>query len=122
MTAYLSAADLLEIASVAGLGEVRDLGLLDAAARRPQAIIVGIEAYPGLDEKAAALIDSIVGHRPLASGNEQLGWLAAVVFYGLNGVDLVADDATAHRLLANSASGEADYSATAAALAAMRGA
>ncbi|MBM7502462.1 prophage maintenance system killer protein [Brachybacterium muris] len=32
-------------------------------------------------------------------GNERLGWLAVVVFYGLNGVDLEAPDDDAYDLV-----------------------
>ena len=52
----------------------------------------GQEAYPGLDHKAAALLDSVVGNHPLVDGNKRLGWLGVVVFYGLNDVDLDAPD------------------------------
>lgn len=43
------------------LGEmaVRDLGLLAAAAERPQASVFGQDAYPTLAERAAALMHSL---------------------------------------------------------------
>ena len=50
----------------------------------------GQEAYPSLDDKAAALLDTVVGNHPLVDGNRRLGWLGVVVFYGLNDVDLDA--------------------------------
>ncbi|HEY0698119.1 MAG TPA: Fic family protein, partial [Micromonospora sp.] len=87
MIVYLDSADLLMIASSVVEGDlvVRDAGLLDAAAYRPQATMLGAEAYPTLWLKAAALLDSIVRTRPLVEGNWRLAWVAVVTFCDLNG-------------------------------------
>ena len=85
----LDADDLLALASGL-LGDpvpVRDAGLLGAAAARPLATIGGVDAYPDLWHKAAALLQSIVKNHPLIDGNKRLGWLATAVFLELNGVD-----------------------------------
>jgi death-on-curing protein len=86
LTEYLDAADLLMIATTVGGGDLvlRDPGLLDAAAYRPRASVLGAEAYPTLWLKAAALMDSIVRTRPLAEGNWRLAWLAVVTFCDLD--------------------------------------
>jgi death-on-curing protein len=65
---------------------IRDVGLLGAAAARPQTTAFGRDAYPHLVDKAAALLQSIVNNHPLVVGNERLGWLAAAVFLEINGV------------------------------------
>ncbi|MGD3149560.1 type II toxin-antitoxin system death-on-curing family toxin [Tsukamurella tyrosinosolvens] len=90
MTVHLDLELLLTIIDQAGLPGVRDHGLLESAALRPQTSVFGDDAYPTLDEQAAALMESIVRHHPLVDGNKRLGWLATVVFYGLNGVPLDA--------------------------------
>jgi death on curing protein len=85
----LTVEDLLSIAEeVLGAPAVRDIGLLDSAAHRPQASAFGQDAYPTIHEKAAALLEAVVRHHPLVDGNKRLGWVAAVVFYDLNGFDL----------------------------------
>jgi death-on-curing protein len=99
LTALLTVEDLLALVSDLSVGPVRDLGLLDSAAHRPGAVLWGREAYPGLDQKAAALLDSVVGNHALVDGNKRLGWLAVVVFYGLNQVDLDAPDDPAYELV-----------------------
>ncbi|GGS24865.1 type II toxin-antitoxin system death-on-curing family toxin [Actinokineospora fastidiosa] len=93
MTAYLDAGDLLVLAAAVTGGDlvVRDLGLLDAAAHRPRATVLGVEAYDSLWLKAAALLDSVVRTRPLAQGNWRLGWVAAVTMCDLNGYWIDAD-------------------------------
>lgn len=99
MTSYLSLEDLLTLAGDLGVGPVRDLGLLDAAAHRPQVELYGAQAYPDLDTKAAVLLESIVRNHALVDGNKRLGWLATVVFYGLNDVTLDAPDDDAYDLV-----------------------
>jgi len=89
---YLDLDDLITLA-VALLGDpppVRDLGLLAAAAARPQASAFGSDAYPDLWTKAAALLHSVVEDHPLVDGNERLGWLACAVFLDINGTDPTA--------------------------------
>lgn len=105
MTEYLTLEDLLILVQDLDVGPVRDVGLLDAAAHRPTAQPWGSDAYPSLDEKAAALIQSLVGNHPLVDGNKPLGWLAVVVFYGLNGAELEAPDDDAYDIVISIADG-----------------
>ncbi len=53
----LTVEDLLLIAETIGTTAVRDVGLLDAAAHRPQATAFGEDAYATVHQKAAALLD-----------------------------------------------------------------
>jgi len=86
---HLTVEDLLSIAGVILNGpEIRDVGLVDSAAYRPQASAFGQEAYPTIHGKAAALLDAVVRNHALVDGNKRLGWAAAAVFYDLNGFDL----------------------------------
>lgn len=86
---HLTVEDLLLIAETIGTAAVRDVGLLDAAAHRPQATAFGEDAYPTLHQKAAALLDAVVRNHALVDGNKRLGWAAVVILYDLNGFDLV---------------------------------
>jgi death on curing protein len=82
---YLDLEDLLGLVRALGAGPVRDAGLLDAACARPRSTVFGEDAYPTLEQKAAALLHSLVRNHALADGNKRLGWLATVVFLDLNG-------------------------------------
>ncbi|MEL4505332.1 type II toxin-antitoxin system death-on-curing family toxin [Luteococcus sp. H138] len=106
MTEYLSLEDLLVLVDDLGVGPVRDLGLLDSAAHRPMTSLWGREAYPTLDEKAAALLESLVGNHPLVDGNKRLGWLATVVFLDINDAWVEAPDDDAYDLVIAVASGQ----------------
>ena len=118
MTVYLDTEDLLQLVDDLGVGPVRDLGLLDSAAHRPSAWILGVEAYPGIDGKAAVLLESLATHRPLVDGNKRLGWLALAVFFSINGVELDAPDDPAYDLVIAVADGSVDATAAAERLAA----
>lgn len=117
MTVLLSIEDLLALVEDLAVGPVRDFGLLESAAHRPGAVLYGHEAYSGLDRKAAALLDSLVGNHALVDGNKRLGWLAVVVFYGVNDVDLDAPDNPAYELVMSVARRELSIEEIAAALA-----
>lgn len=108
MTEFLSLEDLLSLVEDLGAGPVRDVGLLESAAHRPTTALWGREAYPSLDEKAAALLQSVVGNHALVDGNKRLGWLAVVVFYTINGVDLDAPDDDAFTLVMRVAAGDVE--------------
>ena len=108
MTEYLELDDLLAAAdaAVGGPAEIRDVGLLQAAVGRPQASAFGEEAYPSMDEKAAALLHSIVTGHPLVDGNKRLGWVAVRLFYRLNATDVHAPADEAYELIVSVADGK----------------
>lgn len=106
---YLSTEDLLDLAGLLGVLDVRDLGLLDSAALRPQSVVFGTESYPKLADKAAALFESIVGNHPLIDGNKRLGWAALVSFYALSGIFLELEDDVAYDFVISAASGQIRY-------------
>lgn len=116
MIDYLSLEDLLQLVADLGVGPVRDVGLLCSAAHRPRATAFDSEIYEGLDRKAAALLESIVRNHALVDGNKRLGWLAVVVFHGLNDVVLDAPDDEAYELVTGLAAGRFQLTEAAAAL------
>lgn len=117
MTEYLTLEDVLALIADLKVGPIRDVGLLDSAVHRPQATAFGADAYPGLDEKAAVLLESLVRNHALVDGNKRIGWLATVVFYGLNDIELEAPDDHAYDLVIAVASSAINYDEAAAHLA-----
>ncbi len=90
MTEYLDREDVL-VAGAAAVGvelRVADYGLLDAAVARPQATAFGVDAYPDLFTKAAALLQSLARNHALIDGNKRTAWAAAWTFLYLNDVEL----------------------------------
>lgn len=78
----------------------------------------GVDAYPRLAGKAAALLHSIVANHALVDGNKRLGWLATVVFLDLNGRSVTLDDDAAFGLVMDVAEGRMDVEAISGILAA----
>lgn len=108
-TDYLTVEDLLEVAAgVIGEVTIRDAGLLAAAAGRPQLTVYGDDAYPTFDEKAAALLHSLVRNHALVDGNKRLAWAATRVFCILNGHDLTYTVDDAEQLILAAAAGDLD--------------
>jgi death-on-curing protein len=103
---FLTTEELLYIAQrLLGQVQVRDVGLLEAAAARADASVFGADAYPTIHHKVAALMQSIARNHALVDGNKRLTLAAAIAVYGLDGwvftltndeaYDLVIDIATA---------------------------
>ena len=90
MTEFLDLDDLMAAADAAlgQPGQLRDVGLMQTAAARPQASAFGEAAYPTLDLKAAALLQSLLTGHSLVDGNKRLGWVAVRLFYRINGHDI----------------------------------
>jgi death-on-curing protein len=105
---YLSLPELLHVAerTIGPDVQVRDHGLLEAAVARPQTSVFGADAYPGLNEKAAALVHSIVGNHALVDGNKRLGLAALLAFLGVNGSRLTMTNDEAYEFIMRIARGE----------------
>ncbi|KAF0847936.1 type II toxin-antitoxin system death-on-curing family toxin [Nocardia caishijiensis] len=104
---YLTVADLRAIAhDVTGQYAIRDVGLLASAAARPATTVFGVDAYPTLREKAAALLHSIASNHPLVDGNKRLAIAGAIVFLARNGIDTSQlDEELAYDLMIDVATG-----------------
>lgn len=107
---YLTLAELVHIAERAtgGKVQVRDAGLLESAAARPQATAFGSDAYPDLDSKAAALLHSLARNHALVDGNKRLALAAVIAFYGMNGRRLTLTNDAAYDLVVQVAAGQLD--------------
>lgn len=107
---YLRLADLLHVAERTLGGEVpiRDHGLLHSALARPQASAFGADAYPTLEEKAAALLHSLARNHALVDGNKRLALGATIAFLGINGRRLTLTNDEAYHLVMEVAAGQLD--------------
>ena len=87
MIQYLTVADVLAIAEEIGAGgDVRDIGLLSSAVHRPQTVAFGVEAYPGVWQKAGAFMHSLIANHPFVDGNKRTGLVATMDFLDRNGI------------------------------------
>lgn len=84
MTEFLTLDDGMLIVQRFGF-HVRDGGLLASALARPAASVFGEDAYPTIDRKAAALLESLARSHPLFDGNKRTAWATMVTFLWING-------------------------------------
>lgn len=89
MIEYLTLDDVLALTARAGF-TIADYGLVESVLARPQASVYGVDAYPTIHQKAAALLQSLATNHALADGNKRTAWAATRLFYGLNGYRIVA--------------------------------
>ena len=105
---YLGYAELLHVAerAIAERPRVRDAGLLEAAAARPQTTVLGQDAYPTLEEKAAALTHSITRNHALVDGDKRLALAGLIAFLGVNGRRLTLSNDDAYDFIVTISTGE----------------
>ncbi|MBF9522611.1 death-on-curing protein [Mycobacteroides chelonae] len=109
MTFYLTARDILAInRQFVGPDQIRDFGLVDAAAQRPQVSAFGEDAFPSIHEKAAALLHGIARNHPFSTGNKRTAWAATGMFYLVNGYNLPMEASDVISLTNDAAEGQID--------------
>ena len=88
------------------IGPVRDMGLLQSALARPHTTLMGADAYPSVELKAAALLHSVCLNHALVDGNKRLAALLALIFLDINGVEATLTNDQLFDLTMAVASGE----------------
>jgi death-on-curing protein len=114
---YLTSAEILFIHSAVieetgGLHGVRDLGLMESAAAQPRQSFAGKDLYPTLEDKAAALLCSLIKNHPFVDGNKRTAVTVMAVFLGMNGHALEVPSGGLVRFALQHASGKADIART----------
>ena len=93
-----------------GASGIRDLGALDSAVAQPKATFGGVDLYPTVVEKAAALCFSLVQNHPFVDGNKRVGHAAMETFLVINGAEIDATVDDQERLMLDLAAGRIDRS------------
>ena len=91
-----------------GAPGIRDLGALDSAIAQPKATFGGVDLYPTVVQKAAALCFSLVQNHPFVDGNKRVGHAAMETFLVLNGTEIDAAVDDQERLMLDLAAGRID--------------
>ncbi|MDX2376146.1 type II toxin-antitoxin system death-on-curing family toxin [Microbacterium sp. LRZ72] len=85
MTENIGPEEALAVVHHLGL-HIRDEGLLLSALARPAAAMFGQDAYPLIEDKAAALFSSLAQNHPLFDGNKRLSLYLTFAFLRVNGI------------------------------------
>ena len=106
MIRYVELPQAVGILDALGL-RIRDIGLLSSALARPSSAMFGVEAYPEIEVKAAAVMSSLAQNHPLYDGNERCCWILTLTFLELNGIRIDMDTGTAFDLVLATAQSKA---------------
>jgi death-on-curing protein len=87
----VEAIQLDQVREHGGLAGVRDEGLLESALARPRHRWT-YKRRPDLASLAAAYASGLARNHPFHDGNKRVAFLTAVVFLGLNGLELEANE------------------------------
>jgi len=92
---YLTLTEVVDLHRLAiqqsgGADGVRDMAALDSAVVQPQMSFGGVELYPTIADKAAALAFALVMNHPFVDGNKRVGVVAMDAFLVLNGHEIIA--------------------------------
>lgn len=112
MTRYLTIDDAMQTVERLGF-HVRDAGLLASALARASSSFAGTDSYATLDEKAAAMMESLVRNHSLVDGNKRSGWVLTQLFLYLNGQRHTFSTDEAFDLVVGLAEGRFDVQAVA---------
>jgi death-on-curing protein len=110
---YLALAEVVELhrrllEATGGAAGIRDLGALESAIAQPKTTFVGVDLYPTLVEKAAALCFSLVANHPFVDGNKRVSHAAMETFLVLNGAEVDARVGDQERVMLDLAAGRID--------------
>jgi death-on-curing protein len=92
---YLTLGEVVElhrsiVETSGGAAGVRDLGALESALAQLRSTFDGVDLYPSLAEKTAALGYSLVQNYPFLDGNKRIAHAAMETFLILNGLEVDA--------------------------------
>jgi len=110
---YLALSEVVELHRrllqlTGGAVGIRDLGALESAIAQSKASFGGVDLYPTLVEKAAALCLALVERHALLDGNKRVGHAAMETFLVLNGAEIDAWVGDQERVMLDPASGRID--------------
>jgi death-on-curing protein len=111
---YVNGKVLNSRAILGGTKKIRDIALLEAAAARPMTSAFGEDAYPTVQEKAAALLHSIARNHPFTDGNKRTATVATLFMLEVNGLCVTWQAEEALEAIVALAEGKRDMEAFAA--------
>lgn len=97
------------IDSTGGTHGIRDIGLLQSAAGRPEATFGGEDLYPDIFHKAAALMESLIKNHPFIDGNKRTAITSAGIFLQMNSYTLETSQKELERFTLDMATGKASF-------------
>jgi death-on-curing protein len=92
-----------------GAKGVRDIGALEAALNRPYQTFDGIDLYPDVIAKAAALFESLIINHPFVDGNKRIAYVLLRLTLLEGGFDISLDEDSKYAFVIDAAKGELTF-------------
>lgn len=108
MTRFLNTVELIIINEelIGAQSQLRDVDLLEAAIERPKTSAFGVDAYPTIVEKAAALFHSLSRNHAFVDGNKRTSTVATILFLRMNGYRVTWEQENALEFILEVATGQ----------------
>jgi death-on-curing protein len=88
---------------------VLDLAALESALARPFQTFDGMELYPHIVAKAAALLESLLINHPFVDGNKRTAYVMMRLLLLSNGYDIIASQDEKYGVIINIAAGKYSF-------------
>jgi len=98
----------LLIQKFGGITGLRDGEALHSALTRPYQMFGGTELYPTAEEKAAAILESIISNHPFLDGNKRLGFVLMKLTLLEAKIDLIVSQEELYNFIIEVAMGKSD--------------
>ena len=92
-----------------GTKGIRDKALLESALGRPYQTFDDQELYPSFEEKAAAILESIVTNHPFIDGNKRTGYVLARLTLMEGNKDFKTEQETKYQFVISISKGELEF-------------
>ena len=92
-----------------GTPGLRDNELLESAILRPLQTFDSAELYPSIEEKASAIIESIITNHPFIDGNKRTGYTLFRIFLLSKGKDIICSQDEKYDFVLSVAEGNLKY-------------
>jgi len=76
------------IRETGGSAGIRDRRLIESALNRPFVTYDGIDLYPSINEKIAAIAHSLIRNHAFVDGNKRIGVAAMVILLKMNSINV----------------------------------
>ena len=97
------------IQTFGGSSGIRDKTLLESALERPFSGFGQTEFHKTIEEKAAALLESIITNHPFIDGNKRIGYVLMRLLLLQDNKDIQADQTEKYEFIIKIASGQIKY-------------
>ncbi len=99
----------LLIETFGGSKGIRDISALQSAISRPFQTFQEKELYPSPEDKAAAILESIISNHPFVDGNKRIGYVLMRLVLIENGFDIGTSEEEKFEFILDVAKGEMKF-------------